>query len=61
VHEILVFLKVAVNIWLHVFSSLVRAIFEKMKAVFVEVLDALDALTSPAFWRCGCPGGLADS
>jgi hypothetical protein len=28
-HEILVFLEVAVKIWLHVFSSLVRANFEK--------------------------------
>jgi hypothetical protein len=57
VHEILVFLEVAVKILLHVFSSLVRAIFEKMKAVFVEILDAM---TSPAFWWCGCPGGSAD-
>jgi hypothetical protein len=57
-HEILVFLKVPIKIGLHVFSSLVETIFEKVKAVFVEVLDAI---TTPSFWWCGCPGGSADS
>ena len=56
-HEVLVLLEVPIEVWLHIFSRFVGAVFEQVESIFMEVLDAV---ASPAFRRCGGPCCTAD-